>query len=252
MKCLIVDDHALIRDAMRGVLASLCPDADVLDADGATRALALAAAHPDLDLVLLDVDLPDGDGFDVLAALRASHPATAVVMLSALREPAAIRRALAAGAQGFVPKAETRDVLLGALGLVLAGGVYVPPLALVGGAPATGGGPPASRPASSARATVSAAVPSAKIPGSGPDAAGVRPTPAALGLTARQLDVLALVVQGCSNKLICRALDLAEPTVKNHVSAILRALGASSRTEAVVAVNRLGWDLSDRVGGDRR
>jgi DNA-binding NarL/FixJ family response regulator len=67
--------------------------------------------------------------------------------------------------------------------------------------------------------------------------------PADLGLTGRQLDVLALMMHGMSNKAICRVLDLAEPTVKNHVTAILKALKVSNRTEAVVAVGELGWEL---------
>ena len=72
---------------------------------------------------------------------------------------------------------------------------------------------------------------------------GSRVSPSDLGLTERQLDVLALVMQGKSNKAICRTLNLAEPTVKNHVTAILRALGVSTRTEAVIAVGKLGWKL---------
>jgi DNA-binding NarL/FixJ family response regulator len=74
-------------------------------------------------------------------------------------------------------------------------------------------------------------------------AVGGGSTPADLGLTERQLDVLSLLMQGKNNKLICRALGLAEPTVKNHVSAILRALQVDSRTEAVLVVTRLGWSL---------
>ena len=123
MKILVVDDHALIREAMRGVLAELHADAVVLEADRAATALALADAHPDLDLVLLDVDLPDGDGLQALGTLHRIRPAAAVVMLSGLRDPTSVTRALAAGAQGFIPKGEPRAVLLGALRLVLAGGV---------------------------------------------------------------------------------------------------------------------------------
>ncbi|MCA3179323.1 MAG: response regulator transcription factor [Burkholderiaceae bacterium] len=217
MKVLVVDDHALIREAMRGVLHELRADAAVIEADCAAAALAAADAHPDLELVLLDVDLPDGDGLQVLDALRRTRPAAAVVMLSGLRDRGSVTRALATGAQGFIPKSEPRAVLLGALGLVLAGGVYVPTMAL---------GPADTAP----------------LPG----AARAPATPSASGLTERQLDVLALMMRGRSNKLICRELDLAEPTVKNHVSAILRTLGVSSRTEAVVAANALGWDLSGR------
>jgi DNA-binding NarL/FixJ family response regulator len=101
-------------------------------------------------------------------------------------------------------------VLIGALSLVL-GGVYVPPAALQTAALAPGLCPAAT------------------------------PTLPSLGLTDRQLDVLMLLMEGKNNKLICRALGLAEPTVKNHVSSILRTLGVSSRTEAVLAVTGLGW-----------
>ncbi len=214
MKFLIVDDHALIRDAMREVLSSLRPGSAVLDAADARQALGLLDEHADVDLVLLDLQLPDRDGLDVLDDINERYPAVPVVMLSGRQDPHTMRLALGRGAQGFIPKTEPRKVLAGALELVLAGGVYVP-LAVLD-APA-------------------AALP--VVPPDGP------PSPSSLGLTERQVDVLALLMQGMNNKVICRALGLAEPTVKNHVSAILKVLGVASRTEAVLAVNRLGWDL---------
>jgi DNA-binding NarL/FixJ family response regulator len=225
MKFLIVDDHALIREALGGVLRGLRSDAQVLEAPDARTGLQALQTQPDTDLVLLDLHLPDQDGLQVLATVVERHPAVAVVMLSGDTEQAVIHRALALGAQGFIPKAETREVLSSALALVLAGGVYVPPAAL--------------RVLPAAHAPVAAAPAAAAI---APDA-GLAPGPLALqalGLTERQVEVLALLMQGKNNKLICRALDLAEPTVKNHVSAILRALGVSSRTEAVLAVTRQG------------
>ncbi len=215
MKFLIVDDHALIREAMRDVLLGLRSDASMLEAADAQTALETLERHPDIDLILLDMHLPDRDGLQVLATVAEHHPAVAVVMLSGDKEQATIHGSLALGAQGFIPKTETRAVLSSALALVLAGGVYVPPAALRGAY-----APPLQAPAA-------AAPPSAD----------------SLGLTDRQLEVLALLMEGKNNKLICRALDLAEPTVKNHVSAILKALGVRSRTEAVLAVTRLGLTL---------
>jgi DNA-binding NarL/FixJ family response regulator len=213
MKCLVVDDHALIREALRGVLRSLHDDASVLEAADARGALQTLGENPDTDLVLLDLHLPDQDGLQVLATVVEQHPTVAVVMLSGDVDQATIRRALDLGAQGFIPKTETSSVLSRALALVLAGGVYVPTAALRG-APAAAAVAP-SDPASAAAPF--------------------------LGLTGRQLEVLALLMEGKNNKLICRALDLAEPTVKNHISAILKALGVNSRTEAVLAVTRRGW-----------
>ncbi len=218
MKFLIVDDHALIREAMRSVLLGLRSDSSVLEAADAQTALQTLQRHSDTDLVLLDLHLPDLDGLQVLSLVAERHPAIAVVMLSGDKDQATMRKALELGAQGFIPKAETREVLTSALALVLAGGVYVPPAALRGA------------PASTAPAPAIASL-------------SIRPDAASLGLTDRQLEVLTLLMQGKNNKLICRALDLAEPTVKNHVSAILKALGVSSRTEAVLAVTRLGLSL---------
>ena len=218
MKMLLVDDHALIREAMRAVLREIDGSAAIYEARTASEAEQLIADHLDLSLVLLDLGLPDRDGLEMLATLRKSHPATAVVMLSAHSDRDNVLRSLDGGAQGFIAKTATRDVLLGALRLVLAGGVYIPPEILHGPAEHS------TRPAAS-------------------KSVGTGPKPSDLGLTGRQLDVLALMMQGKSNKLICRQLDLAEPTVKNHVSAILRALNVNNRTEAVLAVTAFGWEL---------
>lgn len=212
MKFLLVDDHTLIRGAMRDVLRDLKSDSTVLDAADGAQAMATLRSEPDVDLVLLDLHLPDRDGLEVLDEICRLYPAISVVMLSGDKDQATIRQALQRGALGFIPKSETREVLSGALALILAGGVYVPTAAL----------------ASAPEAQTSVAhAPSDHA-----------------GLTERQHEVLALMMAGKNNKMICRALGLAEPTVKNHVSAILRALGVNSRTEAVLAVTRLGWKLS--------
>jgi DNA-binding NarL/FixJ family response regulator len=218
MKVLIVDDHALIREAMRGIIIELNGDAVVLEAVNCSQAMSLFELHPDITLVLLDVGLPDRNGLEVLADLHENHPATSVVMLSALSDRDNVVKALDGGALGFIPKSGSREVLVSALRLIFAGGVYIPPDILI------------STPAP-------AVVPGRSAP------LEKQLSPAELGLTERQVEVLALMMQGKSNKLICRALDLAEPTVKNHVSAILKALGVSNRTEAVLAVAALGWNL---------
>jgi DNA-binding NarL/FixJ family response regulator len=217
MKVLVVDDHALIRDALRGVLKELKENATIVEAVDSRQALRIAHESPDFDLVLLDLNLPDRSGFDVLAELRERHPAISAVVLSALNDRDSVTRALDLGALGFIPKSSSREVMLSALRLVFSGGVYIPPEILGRrGAAAKPG-----RPGANARPT----------------------SPRDLGLTDRQVDILALMMQGKSNKAICRSLDLAEPTVKNHVTAILRALKVTNRTEAVIAVGALGWNL---------
>lgn len=220
MKILVVDDHVLIREALRGVLGELRPGAEIVeaaDAGGATRCLG---ENPDLDLVLLDLYLPDGSGLDLLARLREDHPAVPVAVLSVSSERADISRALDLGAVGFIPKSAPREVMLGAFRLIFAGGVYIPPEIFRRRQPAPAAPPGLGRP----------------------------PTAAELGLTERQFEVLGLLMQGKSNKAICRALDLAEPTVKNHVTAILKALRVSNRTEAAIAAAALGLGRRQNTG----
>jgi len=220
MKVLVVDDHPLILEALKQVLRDLDPGIAVLEARDAEEALARASAHPDLGLVLLDLMLPGRHGLDLLPCLRRDCPSVPVVVLSATEDRENVMRAIGEGAMGFIPKSSRTEVLLAALRLVFSGGVYLPPSAFASGA----GQKTETRP-----------------PG-----AAVR-HPREVGLTERQAQVLALLVQGKSNKLICRELDLAEGTVKIHVTAILRALDVPNRTEAVVAVSRLGLRL-DTLG----
>jgi DNA-binding NarL/FixJ family response regulator len=217
MKILVVDDHVLIRDALRGVLKEVKADATVLEASDSSKAMALVAEHADLGLILLDLNLPDRDGFSVLAELRERYPAISVVVLSGQQDRSSVVKALDLGALGYIPKSGQREVMLSALQLIFAGGIYIPPEILT-----------------RADLPPSQTAPSQPV---------VAATPAELGLTGRQLDVLSLMMQGKSNKAICRVLDLAEPTVKNHVTAILKALKVTNRTEAVIAVGELGWEL---------
>lgn len=217
MKILVVDDHVLIRQAMHGVLKKLRRDAVVLEAANCEKAMQVMTDHPDVRLILLDLTLPDRDGFSVLAEMRERYPAVAVVVLSAVQDSANVMKALDLGALGYIPKSAQGDVMLNALRLVISGGIYIPPEILIHeGSP-------------------EAAAKSSKNEFHNPSGY--------MGLTDRQLDVLGLMMQGNSNKTICRILNLAEPTVKNHVTAILKTLNVSNRTEAVVAANNLGWKL---------
>src|SRR5262245_23914025 len=218
---LVVDDHVLIRESLRGVLKELSPEVTIVEGTGARETMRLVVEHPDLALILLDLNLPDGDGFEVLAELRERHPTIPIVVLSGHHDRANVVRALELGALGFIPKTAQRPVLVSAISLVLSGGIYIPPEILDRSMPGARAQPVPVR--------VEAAKP--------------KTSPRDLGLTDRQIDVLALMMQGKSNKAIGRMLDLAEPTVRNHVTAVLKALNVTNRTEAVIAAAALGWAL---------
>jgi DNA-binding NarL/FixJ family response regulator len=217
MQILVVDDHGLIRDALRDVLNELRPESIVVQAANCRQAMQQVAESPDFELILLDLGLPDADGFIMLKDLRDHYPSLPIVVLSALQDRNSVTRALDLGAVGFIPKSAQRAVMLSALHLVFAGGIYVPPEILRRDEPST----KVQQPTCEGRAL----------------------SPCDLRLTERQVEVLALMLRGKSNKAIGRVLDLAEPTVKNHVTAILKALRVTNRTEAIVVVNQMGWEL---------
>ncbi len=202
-KVLLVDDHAFLRDALAEVMRRQFPQAQVLEAGTLQATRSLLAVHADVELLLLDLSLPDGNGLQALPGL---HRATAarIVVMSADERIETVNAALEAGAAGYLPKTLGGDSMLAAVQRVLAGGVYVPALAF------------------GARAALPLTEPA--------------PT-----LSPRQRDVLGWLVAGAANKVIARELDIAEATVKSHVTAIFEAFGVANRTQVVVEVARRGW-----------
>src|SRR5215470_2082253 len=189
MKILVLDDHPLIQDALTQLLPQLGGHVEVRNAVTADEATGILDDEPDVSLVLLDLALPGTRGLDLIADLMQDYPGVPVVVLSATHDRATVNAALAAGARGFIAKTANAQELLDAVRQCISGIEYLTPDITLE-----------------------------------PDADGVRIAPGALGLTARQADVLMQLVQGKPNKLICRDLKLSEGTVKVHVSAILKRL----------------------------
>lgn len=262
MKVLLVDDHPLILSALKNIIQTLDPGIPVLLAENPQDAFALLAADPGVELLLLDLNLGQGvDGFAVLADLRERYPALPVVVVSGTERMADMVRVIDMGAMGFVSKCSPTRELTEALALMLSGGVYIPQ-ALLGlarlpgmnlAAAAAAADEAASRqPARwlAGRDTATDTEPAvlrpmperglSPAPSAGPGvAADSRAGMAGLGLTPRQADVLTLLLKGLPNKLIARELNVSVDTVKDHVAAVLRALGVSSRTQAVLVISRL-------------
>ncbi len=214
MRILLVDDHTLFREALLHVLRRFDSTAVVIEASTAREALHLVAHYHDLDLILLDLALPGSSGLTALPELHALRPAVPLVILSASEEPTAVRQALEGGAMGYIPKSSSSHEMITALHLVLVGEVYVPPALLA----------------------ALEALETSSVQGATP-ATEERVVD---GLTLRQVEVLRLMGQGLSNKGICRRLNLAEGTVKLHVTAILRTLNTCNRTQAVIEAARRG------------
>ncbi len=250
MKVLLVDDHPLVLSALEAVVQNIGSDATVVGVDSAAAARATLAADSDFDLVLLDLSLGDADGFDVLVDFRAAYPAVPVVVVSASDRASDVIRAIDSGAMGFVPKRSSHAELHEALRMVMTGSMYVPPsmLGLAFGRPLDG----------DAAAGGSDTVPGVMLAGTDsgfllgaplgnaarPDGHQQASSLAEVGLTPRQAEVLSLLLKGLPNKLIAREMSLSVETIKDHVAAVLRALGVNSRTQAVLAVSQMNQGQS--------
>ncbi|PWF23302.1 response regulator transcription factor [Corticimicrobacter populi] len=210
---LIADDHPLFREALRGVVARALPGTAIHEADQLARLYELVEEYPDADLLLLDLDMPGASGFSALIHLRALHPQLPVIIVSAHEDPLLMRRALDHGAMGFIPKSADATILGQALQQVLDGGTWVPDVAY------------SVQGASDEEQQVAARV---------------------RELTPQQFRVLQMVGAGQLNKQIAYDLGVSEATVKAHMTAIMRKLGASNRTQAVLVAGKLGLNLPNR------
>lgn len=220
MKILLVDDHALVRGALRDILAELAEGTVVLEAASVAEMITNIEEHPDVDLILLDLMLPDGKGIATLSDLRDRFPDIPIAILSALQDRATMRKSLESGAFGFIPKSASRLATLGALRLILSGNVYVPPEVLM------------EKPS--------------KLPSVGSQRrreSQEQSSPQELEITERKMQVLALILEGKTNKAISRILELTENSVKTYVSEILKSLKVRNRTEAAFKVRELGWKM---------
>ncbi len=223
MKILLIDDHPLFREGVALLLKPLVEALETWEAGSCEEAFALLAERGSADLVMIDLGLPGLSGLEGLSRLRRDHPEVPVVVMSSADDKDTVLAVLDAGAMGFIPKSSTSQVMLGALRLILAKGIYLPPSVFLGGRAMPPAMPaPAAAPAQGRRA-------------------------AEIGLTPRQADVLHLLLQGKPAKLIGRQLNLSLSTVKAHTSSVLRALNVTTRTQAVLAASRMGLRFEEPV-----
>jgi len=209
MRILFADDHPLFREGVKPVLAKLGPDVEIIEAKDYPSAFDAARDNRDIDLALMDLYMPGMAGLDGITRFRAAFPHIPIAVLSAADERDSIQRLLAKGALGYICKSSPSDVILSAIKLILAGGVYVPPSLLESGME-------------------------------------VENTPIVLedgrqeSLTPRQVDVLRELIKGLNNRQIAQNLKVTEGTVKIHLATIFRILNVSSRTEALLVAQKMG------------
>ena len=207
MKVLIADDHALFRDGLGMHLEQLYPNMIILQASNFGQALKILEEDNQIDLIVLDLDMPDMSWEAGIAAIRQKAKEARFVVISASEDVRSIRKALNDGASGYIPKRSDPKILSRALQLILDGGTYLPPELL--------------------EATL--------VSENKGEAKSKNKT-----LTARQMQVLELIAQGLSNKQIAYEMGVSEATVKLHINALLRAIRATNRTQAVINAQKMG------------
>ena len=217
MKILLADDHAMFREGLCHVLRALVDELSIVEAADYPETIRAAREHPDIDLVLLDLRMPGMDGLAGVEAVRRERPEVPLVVISAITDRNFVIGAIELGAAGYIPKTLSGKVLVGALNLVLSGGVYLPAEALSANQRSAGAD---------------------RVWGDGED-----PPPE---LTRRQTDVFGLLALGLSNKEIGRRLAVSEGTVKLHVAALLKKLGVNNRTQVAIKAARLIPDFPDQ------
>ena len=206
-KFIVADDHPLFRAALNQALRQVAPQAEIVEADTMEATTDMVLRHPDADLILLDLHMPGAHGFSGLIQLRGQSPEVPVVVISGSEEPPVVRRAIDYGASGFIPKSSSLDVIAEAIRQVLEGEVWLPEEMV-------------------------------DILGESNEEEA-RFAEAIASLTPQQFRVLNMLNEGLLNKQIAYELNVSEATIKAHVTAILRKLGVHSRTQAVIAAQKL-------------
>lgn len=204
-RIVIADDHPMVQAALRSALVTVLPDLELIACRSVDEVLeVLSGERQEVDLVLLDLTMPGTDGFAGLFLLHAHYPTLPVAIVSARQDAATIQKAITFGASGYIPKSLDLPEMASAIGAILEGEIWTPPRF------------------GSETADPDAAM-SARL----------------ASLSSQQLRILTKVIEGKLNKQIAGEMDIAEQTVKVHVSAILKKLGVVSRTQAAVLCERL-------------
>ncbi len=206
---MVIDDHPLFCEALAMTLTSALKVRKIATASRLADGLVELRRGEAPEAILLDLNLPDVAGLDGLMRLKAAAPGVPVIVVSSMHDSRIITSVMEAGAAGFIPKDSPREVFVRAFSEIWAGGTYTPESYVPPNkALRTGDADPAARLAE---------------------------------LTPQQARILDLVCEGKLNKQIAYELSIAETTVKAHITAILRKLGARSRTQAVLIANKASF-----------
>lgn len=218
MRVLVADDHELFLKGLEFILSDLDKNIDLVFAKSYSDIFNILAQDTAFDLILTDLAMPGANWEEAISKIHNALPDTPIIILSAVFEREIVQKTIEIGVSGYIPKTSSNAVILGAINLVMSGGVYIPPELLN----------------NSGNANYEI-LKQLVIMG---DNKNVEENIKIL--TPRQIDVIGCIAKGLSNKQIAFNLGLTEGTVKLHVTAILKLLNVYNRTGAVMEATRLG------------
>jgi len=204
MKLVVADDHPLFRTALVHTLDKAKPGCDITEVGTLFELLAQLKQDDDVDLLLLDLHIPEAFGFTGLIQVLENYEHIPVLVVSGNENPDVIHKAMRLGASGFLIKSASNDDIVNAVDAVLAGQNWLPE----------------------------------NLPAASADANEELPAERIAALTPQQLRVLTMVSSGLYNKQIADELNVADATVRAHVTEMFRKLGVTNRTQAVILFNR--------------
>ena len=212
MKVLITDEQSLFRDGLSLRLKQINQDIAILQSSNLVDMQKILSKEPDIDILIVDIDLAELNAAEIINKIKNLAPNTKIVAISSSEDTRNIKKILSCGVKGYIPKRSEPKILTSALQLILDGGTYLPPSVLE---------------------------PNPAISGSEKNSA-TAPVSSGKTLTNRQQQVLGLVAQGMSNKQIAYEMGVSEATVKLHINALLRSVGATNRTQALIRAQQMG------------
>lgn len=228
MKILIADDHELFLKGLEFILKSDFKDAQIELCKNYNEIFAKLEQNTDFDLIVTDLAMPGANWFEALGTIHSMAKDTPIIIISAVFDKEIVQKTLEIGVSGYIPKSSSNAVILGAINLVLAGGVYIPHELLNNDT----GNNEITQEFQKLKSL---------------SELGEAPREKRKKLTPRQVDVVRAIARGLSNKVIAYELGLTEGTVKVHVTVILKVLGVTNRTAAVLEAVKQGYIKKEEV-----
>jgi len=227
MKILIADDHELFLNGLSFILKENINSPEIITANDYTEIFSIIDNNKNIDLVITDLAMPGSDWLSAISKIHKALPDTPIIIISAVFDKEILQQTLDIGVSGYIPKTSSNNLIISAINLVLAGGVYIPHDMLYS----------SNTQSTSTNKHLDTLKTLEKF--------NTKDLPSEKKkLTERQIEIIKCIAEGLSNKQIAYKLNLTEGTIKVHITIILKILNVKNRTSALIEATKLGY-LSD-------